>query len=135
MRRNTALREEREMKEKLRKEKHENERVLRLEMEYRERMRKQTVLREYREQVRKEREQKEKEKEKTYTIVCPAGATVTAEKDIRSRVLGVLHVHRIVIVEEMDGRRCRISDPSNEVCLGWVSLRTVAGTEILKKGV
>eukprot|EP01084_Bolivina_argentea_P112585 200789_1 len=54
MRRNTALREEREMKEKLRKEKHENERVLRLEMEYRERMRKKTALRE-------EKEMKEKE--------------------------------------------------------------------------
>eukprot|EP01084_Bolivina_argentea_P112584 200787_1 len=98
--------------------------------------------REAKEQVRKEREQKEKEKEKTYTIVCPAGATVTAGKDISSTVLGVLDFHSFVTVEEVDGRRCRISDTGNEgffsvfdIDEGWVSLYTVDGQEILKKGV
>eukprot|EP01084_Bolivina_argentea_P126207 223496_1 len=63
-----------------------------------------------------------------YEVVYPTGAKCRKKKSITSQHLGNLSIGTIVRVEEIDGRRCRISSPIN----GWMSLRTANGQSILQ---
>ena len=72
---------------------------------------------------------KKKESE-SYTIVGENGANVAQQEDPTSAKVTVLVQGTHVQVEEMRGRRMRISQPTT----GWISRVTASGEEIAQKG-
>eukprot|EP01083_Nonionella_stella_P083163 229804_1 len=65
-----------------------------------------------------------------YTIVVHPGALCKKAKVLNSEVISKLHFGTVVTVEEVEGRRCRITSPND----GWLSMYRCNGDLILQKG-
>eukprot|EP01084_Bolivina_argentea_P073815 133928_1 len=66
-----------------------------------------------------------------YKVVYPTGAKCRKHKSTSSKYVGDLAIGTIVTVEQIDGRRCKISSPMK----GWVSLHTSNGQNVLQRNI
>jgi len=73
-------------------------------------------------EAQKSVEEKEKEMKfpRKYRVVIYPGAMVKEKQELTSTEMGKLYIGTAVTVEEIQGRRARISEP----LVGWLSLRT-----------